>query len=208
MVGDITAYEHMKLRMLNGTHSALDYLGYLTGHKTISDAMADARMAAFVEQLWQTEIAPTLTPPDGVSLCDYAQALATRYANPQIRHLTWQIAMDGSQKLPQRILGTLNDAMAAGRPCPGLILAVAAWMRYVGGIDENGHVIDVRDPLAARLKALSDGGQTPADKVSALLSVREVFSADQAEALKVPVTAAYQRLLEIGARDSIKEVLA
>ncbi len=81
-------------------------------------------------------------------------------------------------------------------------------MSYVGGIDENGHVIDVRDPLAARLKALSDGGQTPADKVSALLSVREVFSADQAEALKGPVTAAYQRLLEIGARDSIKEVLA
>ncbi|OIQ43631.1 MAG: mannitol dehydrogenase [Roseobacter sp. MedPE-SWde] len=208
MVGDITAYEHMKLRMLNGTHSALAYLGYLAGHETISDAMADARMAALVEQLWQTEIAPTLTPPDGVSLCDYAQALASRYANPQIRHLTWQIAMDGSQKLPQRILGTLNDAMAAGRPCPGLILAVAAWMRYVGGIDENGHGIDVRDPLAARLKALSDGGQTPADKVSALLSVREVFSADQAEALKVPVTAAYQRLLEIGARDSIKEVLA
>lgn len=208
MVGDITAYEHMKLRMLNGTHSALAYLGYLAGHETISDVMADARMAAFVEQLWQTEIAPTLTPPDGVSLCDYAQALATRYANPQIRHLTWQIAMDGSQKLPQRILGTLQDAMAAGHPCPGLILAVAAWMRYVGGIDESGNVIDVRDPLAARLKALSDGAGTPSEKVAALLSVREVFSADQAEALKGPVTAAYQRLLEIGARDSIKEVLA
>ena len=208
MVGDITAYEHMKLRMLNGTHSALAYLGYLAGHETISDVMADARMAAFVEQLWQTEIAPTLTPPDGVSLCDYAQALATRYANPQIRHLTWQIAMDGSQKLPQRILGTLQDAMAAGHPCPGLILAVAAWMRYVGGIDESGNVIDVRDPRAARLKALSDGAGTPSEKVAALLSVREVFSADQAEALKGPVTAAYQRLLEIGARDSIKEVLA
>lgn len=208
MVGDITAYEHMKLRMLNGTHSALAYLGYLAGFETISDTMADAGMAAFVEQLWQTEIAPTLTPPDGVSLCDYAEALATRYANPQIRHLTWQIAMDGSQKLPQRILGTLNDAMAAGRPCPGLILAVAAWMRYVSGIDEGGNVIDVRDPLAARLKALSDSAGTPAEKVAALLSVREVFSADQAEALKVPVTAAYQRLVEIGARDGIKEALS
>lgn len=208
MVADITAYEHMKLRMLNGTHSALAYLGYLAGHETISDTMSDARMAAFVEQLWQTEIAPNLTPPDGVSLCQYAEALASRYANPRIRHLTWQIAMDGSQKLPQRILGTVQDALTAGHPCPGLMLAVAAWMRYVGGIDENGHVIDVRDPLAAHLKALSDGGQTPADKVSDLLSVREVFSADQAEALKVPVTAAYQRLLEIGARDSIKEVLA
>ncbi|OIQ44780.1 MAG: mannitol dehydrogenase [Roseobacter sp. MedPE-SW] len=208
MVGDITAYEHMKLRMLNGTHSALAYLGYLTGHETISDAMADARVAAFVEQLWQTEIAPTLTPPDGVSLCQYAEALASRYANPRIRHLTWQIAMDGSQKLPQRILGTVQDALTAGHPCPGLVLAVAAWMRYVGGIDENGHVIDVRDPLAARLKTLSDGVDTPVGKVTALLSVREVFSAEQAAGLSAPVTQAYQRLVEIGARDSIKEVLA
>jgi len=208
MVADITAFEHMKLRMLNGTHSALAYLGYLAGHETISDVMADARMAAFVEQLWQTEIAPTLTPPDGVSLCDYAEALASRYANPQIRHRTWQIAMDGSQKLPQRILGTLRDAMEAGRPCPGLILAVAAWMRYVGGFDEGGGVIDVRDPLATRLKALSDDAETPADKVAALLSVREVFSEKDAAALNGPVTAAYQRLVEVGARDSIKEVLA
>ena len=93
---------------------------------------------ASCRHLWRAEIIPTLAPPPGVDLAAYAEALFARYANPAIRHRTWQIAMDGSQKLPQRILGTIADDRAAGRPCPGLTLAVAAWMRYVGGVDERG----------------------------------------------------------------------
>ncbi|MDG1115951.1 MAG: mannitol dehydrogenase family protein, partial [Flavimaricola sp.] len=133
MVPDVTPYEHMKLKMLNGTHSALAYLGYLGGHETISDTVADPVFAAYVRSLWADEIAPAVDAPEGVSLTDYATALFDRYANPAIRHRTWQIAMDGSQKLPQRLLGTLEANFAAGRPSPGLCLAVAAWMRYVGG---------------------------------------------------------------------------
>ena len=128
----------MKLRMLNGTHSSLAYLGYLAGHETIADTVADPVFAAFARHLWREEIIPTLETPEGEDLGRYADALFDRYANPAIRHRTWQIAMDGSQKLPQRILGTLADNRAAGRPEPGLTLAVAAWMRYVGGIDETG----------------------------------------------------------------------
>lgn len=207
MVADVTPYEHMKLRMLNGTHSALAYLGYLAGHETIADTMADPVFDAFVSRLWSQEIIPALTPPPGVSLEDYAAALHARYANPAIRHLTWQIAMDGSQKLPQRILGTVMESLAEGRSVPGLILAIAAWMRYVGGQDEKGAAIDVRDPLAALLRALSDGAESPAGKVAALLGVREVFSDPAAEALADPVTQAYVQLVDKGAHGAVQELL-
>ncbi len=207
LVRDVTPYEHMKLRMLNGTHSALAYLGYLAGHETIADTMADAVFARFVRHLWAEEIAPVLTPPPGVSLAAYADALAARYANPAIRHRTWQIAMDGSQKLPQRILGTLAENFAAGREAPGLIVAVAAWMRYVGGVDEKGQPITVKDPLADRLRALSQAADTPADLVVALLTVREVFPEALAAALAAPATRAYARLVEIGARATVEEIV-
>ena len=199
LVRDVRPFELMKLRMLNGTHSSLAYLGYLAGHETIADTIADPVFASFCRRLWADEIIPTLVPPEGEDLERYAAALLDRYANPAIRHRTWQIAMDGSQKLPQRILGTLADNRAAGRPSPGLTLAVAAWMRYVGGTDETGGTIDVKDPLADRLKALSDGAQDPAGKVAALLGVPEVFTAEIA-AMQGELAAAYAALVDRGAR--------
>ncbi|SMX42517.1 mannitol dehydrogenase family protein [Actibacterium lipolyticum] len=206
LVQDVTAFEHMKLRMLNGTHSSLAYLGYLAGHETIADTVADPVFARFVRHLWQAEIIPALMPPPGEDLNAYANALFDRYANPAIRHRTWQIAMDGSQKLPQRILGTLSENHAAGRSSPGLTLAVAAWMRYVGGVDENGQPIDVKDPLADKLRALSDGADTGADKVRALLSVRDVFSAELAKTIADDVIAAYSMLEQNGASAAAQEV--
>ena len=96
-------------------------------------------------------------------LSGYKDRLIERFQNPALRHRTWQIAMDGSQKLPQRLLGTARDRLAAGAPIPRLALAVAGWMRYVTGIDEHGRPIDVRDPLASRLKATADAaGPDPA----------------------------------------------
>lgn len=202
LVRDVRAHEHMKLRMLNGTHSALAYTGYLAGHETIADTIADPVFAAYARALW-AEIMPSVTPPPRVSLPDYATALFDRYANPNIRHRTWQIAMDGSQKLPQRLLGTLEDSLAAGRAAPMLCLAVAAWMRYVGGTDEKGAPIDVKDPLAARLRHLSDAAQTPEDLVASLLSVREVFSAALADKLRGPVTEAAKKIWGAGVRETL-----
>lgn len=203
MVRDVTAFEHMKLRMLNGTHSALAYLGYLAGHETIADTVADPAMATLVRHLWQAEIIPALTAPPGIDLLAHADMLFARYANPAIRHRTWQIAMDGSQKLPQRILGTLSANLRAGRPSPGLTLAVAAWMIYVRGTDLSGASIDVRDPMAVDLHAAA----TSADPVGALLALRAVFPADLADVLGDALRVAHSALLAQGCAGAIRTFL-
>jgi fructuronate reductase len=204
-VEHVTPFEQMTLRMLNATHTSLAYTGYLAGHETIAETVADPAFAGYARHLWAQEIIPTIAPPPGEDLAAYAAALLERYANPAIRHRTWQIAMDGSQKLPQRILGTIADNRAAGRPCPGLTLAVAAWMTYVGGVDERGRPIDVKDPLAARLRALSDTGGTPAGKVAALLGVAEVFPRALAEdaAFRAELSSAMEALAAGGARAAV-----
>ena len=210
MVQSVEAHELMKLRCLNGTHSTLAYLGYLAGYETISDTTADPAFAKLCEDLWRDEILPTLPQPEGEDLTAYTQALLTRYRNPAIRHRTWQIAMDGSQKLPQRLLGTIRDSLAAGRTPHGLCLAVAGWMRYVHGADERGQPIDVRDPLADRLRALSTGADSPEDRVAALLNVTEVFDPELAEtpAFRDAVTRAYTRLYHDGARATVQAFTA
>lgn len=202
LVGNVTEYEHMKLRMLNGTHSSLAYLGYLAGHETIADCMADPLFDAFVQKLWRDEIIPALEPPAGVNLADYAEALRYRYANPAIRHRTWQIAMDGSQKLPQRILGTLATAAAAGRPAPGLLLAVAAWVIYVSGTDLSGRPIEVKDPFAAELARRA----TMPDPVTALLAMREIFPEDLAHTLQADLQSSYDALRQQGVREAMARV--
>ena len=206
LVADVSAHEAMKLRMLNGTHSALAYTGYLAGHETVADTVGDPVFAAYVRRLW-AEIIPAVTAPEGVALDAYAEALFARYSNPSIRHRTWQIAMDGSQKLPQRLLGTLRTNMDEGRASPCLMLAVAAWMRYVTGIDEQGAPIDVRDPLASRLRAATDGCDTPDQVVRALLGFEDVFPSELAPRLLKPVTQAAEIMFKNGARNAVQKAL-
>ncbi|SFK93699.1 fructuronate reductase [Loktanella salsilacus] len=203
LVDDVAAFEDMKLRMLNGTHSALAYLGYLAGHETISDTVADPAFAAYVRHCWE-EIMPAVAAPPGVDLTDYADALFDRYANPAIRHRTWQIAMDGSQKLPQRLLGTLRANLDAGRDSPALCLAVAGWMRYVAGKDEAGQPIDVRDPLADLMRDTATDSAT--GTVAALLSLDQIFPADLAAQLAAPVSLAAATLWAKGASSAVQEV--
>ncbi|MCF2904230.1 mannitol dehydrogenase family protein [Octadecabacter sp. CECT 8868] len=206
LVRDVEPFEDMKLRMLNGTHSALAYTAYLAGHETISDTVADPVFATYVRALWG-EIVPNVAAPDGVDLAGYSDALFDRYANQNIRHKTWQIAMDGSQKLPQRMFGTLRETYQAGRSAPMLTLAVAAWIKYVGGMDETGAPIDVRDPLADKLRDVLDAALSPADKVAAVLAIREIVPADLAPRLSPPVTAAAQDVWALGTRAAIEKAL-
>ena len=200
MVADVERHELMKLRCLNGTHSALAYLGYLAGYETISEAVAYPAFTRLCERLWQDEILPTVPQPEGEDLPAYCAALMSRYYNPAIQHRTWQIAMDGSQKLPQRILGTLRDNLASGRMPRGLCLVIASWIRYVAGTDEAGQPIDVRDPMADHLKLAA----TSADSVKALLSIEAIFGPDLAGNADVvaAIQSAYRQLSDEGATNA------
>jgi fructuronate reductase len=205
-VSDVEPFELMKLRMLNGTHSALAYLGFLSGYETIAQTVADPAFRDFLAGLWHEEIIPTVPAPAGTDLAAYAVRLLERYANPAISHRTAQIAMDGSQKLPQRILGTIRNRLKNGAAWDRLALTVAAFIRYTAGTDEKGHPIDVKDPLADRLKA--DGQANPAAHLRRVTSIESIFGADlgRDERFLEAVEAAYRVLLSGGAHAAVKAI--
>jgi fructuronate reductase len=205
LVADVAPYEQMKLRLLNGAHSSLSYLGYLAGYERVSDVMADASYARFVAALMDEAI-PTLRVPPSMDLAGYKAALLDRFRNPALKHRCWQICMDGSQKLPQRLLGTIRENLKSGRPFGRLALGVAGWMRYVTGIDEKGQAIDVRDPLAADLRALADAAGPSAERlVHAFVGVEKVFGSDLAADPRfvAAVTERLARLLAGGAKRAV-----
>ena len=204
-VRSVKEHEAMKLRCLNGTHSTLAYLGYLAGFETIADTVAHPEFAQLCRRMWQEEILPTIAPPEGEDLAAYVDALLRRYQNPAIRHRTWQIAMDGSQKLPQRLLGTIADNLSQGHVPRLLCLAVAGWMRYVRGQDERGNPIDVRDPMAYELLRAHAGASASEEAVAALLALSDVFPPDLAQntVFRTAVTSAY---LELEANGSLATV--
>ena len=154
-VDDAAAWEKLKLRMVNGTHSSIAYLGAMAGWQTVDRAIAQAALRQHIEALMRDEIEPTLPALPGLDLALYRQGLLARFANPALAHRTHQIAMDGSQKLPQRLLGTVRERLAVGQPIPRLALGIAAWLHYLRGIDEAGQAYNVDDPLAAPLTELS-----------------------------------------------------
>jgi fructuronate reductase len=208
LVSDVAPYEHMKLRLLNGAHSALAYLGYLAGHQTVADVVADPVFESYVQGLWQ-EIIPVIPPPRGTDLTTYTKILLQRFGNPAIRHRTWQIAMDGSQKLPQRLLATARERLSRDLPLPMISLAVAAWLRYVGGVDEQRRDIDVRDPLSSHLRTiLARAGDAPRDRVCAILEVEAIFGSELPRDRRFveALIEAYGLLLTRGARHAAAEL--
>jgi fructuronate reductase len=179
LVGDVAPFEAMKLRLLNASHSAFAYLGFLAGHEFIYQVAAEPAFVAYMRALMGNEVAPTLTLPPGVDLPAYREALVTRFGNPALPHRTQQIAMDGSQKLPQRLLDTARANLAAGRDVRLTALAVAGWMRYVAGSDESGRPIKVSDPLAGEFAKIAQAQHgNPAALARALLGIRAIFGDD------------------------------
>jgi len=208
LVEDVEPFELMKLRMLNGSHSTMAYLGYLSGHQYVSEAIADPGIHRLIHGLMTEEVIPTLPMPRA-GLEAYRDQLLARFANPALNHRTWQIAMDGTQKLPQRLLGTIRDRMEAGKSFTRLALGVAAWMRYVTGLDEAGQPIDVKDPLSARLRDLADAANRDPVKLAAnLLTVTEVFGPDlpASPIFRDTVTNHLKSLMESGAVETIRRL--
>jgi fructuronate reductase len=148
-VAHVRPYEIAKLRMLNGAHSALAYLGLARGHVYVHQAMADPELSPLIDQLMRREAAPSVEAGPGHDLMAYADDLVARFANPALEHRLIQIAMDGSQKIPQRWLETLAWHQQRGSDCPAILSALAAWIGFVRG---DAHSVD--DPMAERLAAL------------------------------------------------------
>jgi fructuronate reductase len=206
LVGDVAPYEEMKLRLLNGSHSALAYLGWLAGFEHVFEVMREGAFVAFLGRMMAEEIAPSLRVP--ADLASYQRTLLERFANPALAHRTAQIAMDGSQKLPQRLLGTVRDQLRAGGPIRLLCLAIAGWMRYAAGNDEAGRPIAVADPLAPRFREIAArAGREPAALVRGFLSLRDVFGDDlpHNERLVSELTGWLAALLGRGARAAVRE---
>jgi fructuronate reductase len=149
---DVTAYERAKLRLLNGAHSSLAYLGLLAGLETVSEAMAQPVLRTFIERLMIEDIEPTLAMSKPGALGAYRESILRRFENPAMRHQLAQIAWDGSQKLPIRILGTIADALHAGRPLARPMLSIAGWMHFIRSRVLGG--VAIVDPLAAELTVL------------------------------------------------------
>ncbi|MBS7541782.1 mannitol dehydrogenase family protein [Ancylobacter oerskovii] len=205
MTTDVEPFELMKLRMLNGTHSAMAYLGTLAGVETVSAAIADPDIGAFVEALWREEIIPTVPPPPGADLAAYAAQLRARYENPGVRHLTAQIAMDGSQKLPQRILAPIRDRMAAGQGIERLALVVAAFLRHARGTSDAGAPLRVSDPLAPLLASAAAPATDAAGYVRRAVAIEPIFGTLGANpTFTAAVTDAYVRLSTHGTRATLR----
>ena len=177
LTNDVAGYDRAKLRLLNGAHSTLAYTGSLMGYRTVAEAMSDASLREVVETLMARDILPGLTAPRGLDLPDYIRAILKRFRNPSMHHELAQIAWDGSQKLPFRILGTVRDALAAGRPTGRLCLPLVAWMRFIRRAARRGD--SVNDPLAAKLVEIGNACSGRGSKdVPLFLALDTVFPAD------------------------------
>jgi fructuronate reductase len=208
VVSDVAPWEKLKLRMLNGAHSQIAYLGQLAGWATVDRAVAEPALRRHLEALWTQEVEPTLPALPGLDLGAYRAALLGRFANPALAHRTAQIAMDGSQKLPQRIVAPLRERLAAGQPAARLALGIAAWLRFVGGRADDGTVLALDDPLAERLRAhvqAADGAPDAAARTLALTRLPEVFGDLAGSALLAAVLApALDRLARNGALGALE----
>ncbi|MFD2090632.1 mannitol dehydrogenase family protein [Blastococcus deserti] len=171
-VPDVARYELMKTRLLNASHCALGYLGSLAGYASIDEVMADPVFAAYVEQMMDAEVTPLLPPPDGIDLDEYKQSLLRRFANPAIADQLYRLCRRGSTKMPHHLLPSLREALDTEGPHALLTLAVAAWFRYLRGVDMAGRPVPVDDPKSDLLQELARAGGTDPRP---LLGERSIF---------------------------------
>jgi fructuronate reductase len=189
---DVSLFERAKLRLLNGTHSSLAYLGLLAGLSTVSEAIAEPRLKAFIGRLMREDIAPSLDTDAGLDVEAYSAAILTRFANPALRHELAQIAWDGSKKLPFRLLGTVEDAYAAGRSVERLAIPIAAWMLFVRAQLTKGATLI--DPLASTLADCVGGAVD--DDVDRFFKMTDMFAqlGEKTDDFHAVIAAVHRRL--------------
>lgn len=201
-VGNVEPYEHMKLRMLNGSHSAIAAIGQIAGLATVADAWGERTVRDFIDAYWQ-EVGRTLDP--AVNGAEFAAGLRERFANPSLQHKTMQIASDASQKVPLRILGPLRELLEEKAESRAVILAVALWIRSCADRNEKGEPITILDPAFREWDAPDQLEMAPDDVVDRFLTFKRTFGDDLPgnEAFVAPLKAAYRDIRQQGALAAI-----
>ncbi len=207
LTGDVHPYETMKIRLLNASHSALGYLGYLAGFEYIHEIMVDRDFDTYVRGMMDLEVTPLLPPVPGVDLADYKKTLVDRFSNPTIKDQALRICSNGSGKMPKFILPSVRDCLERGIGFSRLALCVASWIRFLQGTDEKGKPIPLEDPMADRLrKAAMAGRENPAGGgLVVVAGMRDLFGElGESRVFVDEVSGHLERLYLMGARETLR----
>jgi mannitol 2-dehydrogenase len=162
MTGDVSPYEKVKMRLLNGSHQAMCYIGMLLGHEFAHDAIADPGIRRLVQRVMDDEVTPLLSSPPGIDLAGYKRTLVERFANPTIGDTLARIGTDGSARMPKFVLPSIAEQLERGGPIDCLCFTVASWFQYLAGRDDRGRPLTVVDAMRDRLvAAASQAGDAP-----------------------------------------------
>lgn len=203
---DVTPYEEMKIKLLNGSHLALTYLGFLQGYRFVHETLADPLLRRYMRTFMDQDVTPQLAPVPGIDLERYKQSLGERFANRAIADQLERVCSDGSSKFPKFIVPTANRLIADGKPLERVALVVAAWALYLRGEDEHGNRYSIPDPRAADCQARV----VQRDGLAARVLGDEAIFGSAIPASKAFVSAferLYDSLREVGVSETLRQVL-
>ncbi|MDH2434489.1 mannitol dehydrogenase family protein [Pokkaliibacter sp. MBI-7] len=204
---DVTPYEHMKLKLLNGSHLALTYLGYVQGYQFVHEAMLDPLIEKFVRDFMDIDVTPQLAPVPGINLTDYKQTLIDRFSNRAICDQLARTCSDGSAKFPKYIMLTVNQLLQEGKPLDRVALIIASWAWYLKGVNERGESYRIPDP---RADFMQQQVQDDASLTQRFLGVEDIFG--KAPLASAEFVAAFERALnslrEKGVQATLRDYVA
>jgi mannitol 2-dehydrogenase len=204
---DVSPYEEMKIKLLNGSHLALTYLGFLKGYRFVHETMNDPLFVRYMRAYMDLDVTPQLAPVPGIDLTDYKDTLVARFSNQAIADQLERVCSDGSSKFPKFTIPTINRLIADGRETKRAALVVAAWAMYLKGVDENGDTYAIPDPRAEFCKGLVADDALMTQR---LLAVEEIFGT--AIPRSAEFVAAFEwccdSLREVGVTRTLERVLA
>lgn len=204
---DVSPYEEMKIKLLNGSHLALTYLGFLKGYRFVHETMNDPLFVRYMRAYMDLDVTPQLAPVPGIDLDDYKDTLVARFSNQAIADQLERVCSDGSSKFPKFTIPTINRLIADGRETRRAALVVAAWALYLKGVDENGDTYSIPDPRAVFCQALVADDALMTER---LLAVEEIFGT--AIPRSAEFFAAFEwccnSLREVGVTRTLERVLA
>jgi mannitol 2-dehydrogenase len=207
MTSDVKPYERMKIRLLNGSHQALCYIGMLLGQRFADETMADPDIRRLVELMMDVEVTPLLDPVPGIDLARYKRTLVERFGNPALRDQLARIGTEGSARIPKFVVPSIEDRLARGGPMRTLCFTVAAWFRYLDGRDDQGNALPVNDPMEAELtRRAREGREDPGP----LLAMHALFgeALATAPAFRDQLADDLGSLYREGARAALRRCLA